>query len=965
MSGLKVLSLQSSPHLSAQARGKLFEKLVAEVLRHLGFRIDKIANVNYSGMEIDVEGRSIVADTPLYAECKCCETPVDAPKFQAFYGKYTSRWRRDKRAQGIFLALPGLNSHAKAFYRDNCEPDQEMTVRLLEEDSVLRAIYESKLAVHPSAIEAQIPRQIGLSGDSWLLFSDKGYFWIQLVTRTGVGVPDTIALFDGFGRSVTDNSTIEYLTQLDPDLLSFSRLQLDRSSGVTPDARAAEATSSESDEIVQVRGSSSWFEYQFPASPEHFVGRTVALEDVLKFAAAVISKTTSSRSLLFEANSGWGKSSLALTTIARFRRAGHLGVVIDCRSISTSSSILQVVDYALSQLAGNDDEPSLFSPHSTHERITGFEGAAKALISFGLSLEKRKLLACIFLDQFENLFFLPDALRRIRDLLAAISDAQTNIVLGFAWKSDLIGTTSEFPFQLRDAIAECSKRLTIDTFSEVETNALLDKLRSELRTQLRKDLRFLLSEFSQGYPWLLKKLCAHVKSQRDSGVAQIDIASKLLNIEELFQEDLRGLSPEQQEALHRIAKVAPVAVSELSDQFTPDVLQILVNRRLIVRVGHKYDIYWDIFRDYINTNKVPVQENYMLRVQVGAVFKAVTLLANAGGTVPASDFSKRAGLSENSAFNVLRDFRMLGIALTLDSEIRLQIPISKATKEAELIDQIRVHLRDRLVRNRFVSRIIASLKLETSILEERVARLLENWCPYVSATPKTWRMYAHILSTWLDLADLALYDHKTKLLSYYAPSPTAELRKRDVHIPTRRRSGGSILSIQFTPVEKLALEVASALKGVRPKYEQFRKTTLSKGFGVLEDLKLLERTQKGYRVSPMLDAQFLQDEKVRRKVFATAILKIDAFQTFLKVLEKYSLEGASLSQLGAELKSGIRVDWKQGTSETNAKIMLDWARGVGLAPGVFVASKRGKWKRKSAKNGAHSKADRRLAHPAK
>ncbi len=948
MPSLKVLSLQSSPQSSAQARGKLFEKLSADVFRHLGFKIDKIASANYSGMEIDIEGRSIVADIPLYAECKCYETPVDAPKFQAFHGKYTSRWRRDQRAQGIFLALPGLNSHAKAFYRDNCEADREMTVRLLEEDAVVQALYESKLAVHPTAIEAQIPREIGLSGDSWLIYCDKGYFWIQLVTRTGVGVADTVAFFDGTGQPVADNSTIEYLTQLDPDLLSFQRLLLEKPPATAPKVLIAEIVP-ELDEIVQVRGSSSWFEYQFPASPEHFIGRAETLEGLLKFADEVLKKSTSSRSLLFEANSGWGKSSLALTTIARLKLAGHLGVVIDCRSISTSSSILQVVDYALRELAGKDEERSLFSFSGTRERITGFDGAAKALINFGSLLEKRTQLACIFLDQFENVFFLPDALRRIRDLLAAISDAQTNIILGFAWKSDLIGTTGEFPFQMRDAIAECSKRLSIDTFSEEETSALLDKLKAELGTELRKDLRFLLSEFSQGYPWLLKKLCAHVKSQRENGVSQIDIANKVLNIEELFQDDLRGLTPEQQEALNRIAKLVPVAVSELNDQFTPDVLQVLVNRRLIVRVGHKYDIYWDIFRDYINTNRIPVQENYILRVRVAAIFKAAALLANEGGIMPASEFSKRGGLTENSALNVLRDLRMLGIAVAEESKIKLQISISKTTKQTELIDQIRVHLRDRLVRNRFVSRVMASLKIENALTEDRVANLLETWCPYISAASKTWRMYARILSTWLDLADLALYDPKGKMLSYYAPSPTAELRKRDVQIPAQRRGGGQVLSIQYSPVEKLALEVAGALQGVKPNYGQFRKTTLSKGFGVLEDLKFLDRTQKGYRVSPVLDAQFLKSPETRSKLFAEAIIKVEAFQTFLKVLEKYSSEGASLLTIGSELRAGIAADWKDGTSKVNAKIMLDWARCVGLAPGIFAASSRGKWKRKTKK----------------
>jgi hypothetical protein len=762
-----------------------------------------------------------------------------------------------------------------------------------------------------------------------------------------VAIADAIALFDAQGKNITNSATLEYLRQLDPDIVPFARLQLDKSSKISSSVQIADTLTIHPDEIVQVRGSSSWFEYQFPASPEHFVGRTEILDEVLKFASAVLDRNTSSRGLLFEANSGWGKSSLVLSSVARLREAGHLAITIDCRSISSSSSILQVVDYALKQLASAMPSYPLFSSAENQDRITGFDGATRALLDFGKPLEQRKRLAFIFLDQFENVFFLPDALRRIRDLLAALCDAQRNVIFGFAWKSDLIGTTSEFPFQLRDAIAEFSKRLSIGTFSEVETNALLDKLRMELRTQIRKDLRFLLSEFSQGYPWLLKKLCAHVKSQRENGVSQADIANKLLNVEELFQDDLGGLSAEQEEALRRIAKLAPVAVSDLNDQFTPEVLQSLVHRRLVVRVGAKYDIYWDIFRDYINTNKVPVQENYILRVPISTIFKAAKVLANEGGSLPISEFPQRGGFSEKSAFNVLRDLRMLGIAEIQNLDLKLQVSLAKAAKEPELIEQIRVHLRDRLVRNRFVSGVIATLKKVPSLSEERVAKLLETWCPYVSATPKTWRMYAHILATWLDLADLALYEPKAKMLSYYAPAE--ELRKRDVLISMRRRGGGSALSIQFTPVEKLAIEVAGALRGVKPKYNQFRRTTLSKGFGVLEDLKFLQRSKKGYRVSQLLDEKFLASEEVRRKLFADAILKIDPFCKFLDILIKHSLEGASLSQLGVELRNEIGTDWRDGTAETNAKIMIDWARHTGLAPGVFSESKRGRWKRVPAR----------------
>ncbi|HEX7628089.1 MAG TPA: restriction endonuclease, partial [Candidatus Methanoperedens sp.] len=108
MGRLKILAAGNSPQAQAQARGRLFEKLMAEVLRHFGYSIDKPSNVNYAGMEIDIEGKSIATSIPLYAECKCYENEVDSPKLQAFLGKFMTMWFKDKRCQGIFIALPGI-----------------------------------------------------------------------------------------------------------------------------------------------------------------------------------------------------------------------------------------------------------------------------------------------------------------------------------------------------------------------------------------------------------------------------------------------------------------------------------------------------------------------------------------------------------------------------------------------------------------------------------------------------------------------------------------------------------------------------------------------------------------------------------------------------------------------------------------------------------------------------------------
>ena len=132
--------------------------------------------------------------------------------------------------------------------------------------------------------------------------------------------------------------------------------------------------------------------------------------------------------------------------------------------------------------------------------ITGFDGVVEALVKVGRRLEERRRVLFIFLDQFENVFFLKDALSRIRDLFVKLVDVQSNVVIGFSWKTDLVGLTNEFPYQIRDTITSTSKRLGLNIFSDVETNILLDRLSEDLRATLRKDLRFFLSEFFSGLP---------------------------------------------------------------------------------------------------------------------------------------------------------------------------------------------------------------------------------------------------------------------------------------------------------------------------------------------------------------------------------------------------------------------------------------------------------------------------------
>lgn len=255
-----------------------------------------------------------------------------------------------------------------------------------------------------------------------------------------------------------------------------------------------------------------------------------------------------------------------------------------------------------------------------------------------------------------------------------------------------------------------------------------------------------------------------------------------------------------------------------------------MNSRLVVRIGNKYDIYWDIFRDFLNSGHVPVQENYILRTQVGSVLKAVKILGEAKGALSTSEFRRRAALSEGSFYNVARDMRLLGLAKLDDSKVVLNITFASDSKGFE--SALRAHLRDRLQLNRLVSRLGETLKVNRTLTLRETAGLIANWCPYVSATSHTWEVYARIFAIWMDTADLALFDERDGTLSYYQLG--TQVRERTLPLG-KRRTGITVPGIQYGPVERLAVKLFQVATGGTQlvDWKDFKKTTLAKSLVAL------------------------------------------------------------------------------------------------------------------------------------
>lgn len=925
MSKLKILSEANTIQGKNQQKGKLFEDLMSKVLRHYGYQIDSIPSVNYAGMEIDIEGKDIAMGIPLYAECKFYENEIDSPKIQAFFGKYMTKWWKYKKAHGIFIAIPGLNSHAKGFYNENIKTNSEITLNLFEEDEVLKAIFDLGLIVRVDVIAQKIPKEIGKAGDWNIIYSDRGYFFLQYVTKTGDVTPRYIVLFDEKGNGIVNADDLKYVIENMPELKDFEILKLSTNTPINTSYDVMQ----DMEQIVEVVGSSSYFEYQFPAAPQFYVGRKDIIKEFIKFTEEVIKSEVTSRGVLFEANSGWGKSSTVLKCVEELGKKGHISFAIDSRSASSARFILNVTKYIIEK----DCIVDLMK--SKDNTISGYEGVFKIFEKVSEKLKLQNKLLVVFFDQFENIFYNKEVLKNICDLFLKICDKKLNIVFGFSWKTDLISLTSDFPYALRDSISSQSKCISLKEFSENEIKCLLDELSKEIKASLRRDLSFFLSEYSQGYPWLLKKLCAHVKAQREKGISQTDIATNLLNVKDLFKADMAGLSAKQENALHNIARSAPISINEIGE-FNSEILTPLINRRLVVRIGQKYDIYWDIFRDYLNSGKLPEQENYIIRSPIQSVYKVTKALVKMGPS-KIENFNQHTGLSKRTLFNVAKDMELLGISKVKSGVLSLKIDL-KDDKEFDKL--LRTYLNNYLKRNRLINIILQKLEEKNRLSLEGVAKILEKSCPYISASEKTWLSYARNFMGWMDSADIVLLE-KDDIVKYETGTQIRE--KHNFKI--KMRSGTSI--IQYSPMEEILCRMIKAAKsGGRINWDGLARSTISKSLSVLETIGFILRENKSQTINLFQDAFiFVENVAERSRLFAEKAQAIPMFKSFIEVLNENAEEiGLNMNDLGLKLKQKLNADWNISTAKTNAKILMNWAIHTKLAPKKYDCDKRGRSK---------------------
>jgi hypothetical protein len=497
--GLSVLVMSpgETPHERGNASGHLFERFVAKLLHRYGFAEPRSShfNVKADGIEIDIVSHHTLTRAKAIAECKAYSRPVSADALKNFYGALAADRLEDPGTFGLMVVLPRLTAEGEEKARAISSRDSNF--RYLNAEDVAGAMHELALIIHE-------PRALPHTSDPALIITADGEYAATLVLDEGSRKPRSVAVWSASGP--VPPPTIALISSSDyAGGISVIDIGVPDASAVAMiSAQSASLDSADEPVIATVVGSGSDFEYQLPASPRYFIGRKILLGRLSERLG------DGEHVIVFNAKSGWGKSSLALKLAEIVATLGGYALILDSRTAEDRRYIIEAVRRAAAEAAGQG-------------LLTLPENASWATLTSALRTVARAEWASrehpvlIFFDQFENVFRDPELTRGFRDLAVGIRELSVPLLVGFAWKTDLVGWTESHPYQLRNEIREAGTLFIIEPLGPSEVNTLLGRLEKRAGTRLAPELKSRLREYSQGLPWLLKKLSDHILRELSRG----------------------------------------------------------------------------------------------------------------------------------------------------------------------------------------------------------------------------------------------------------------------------------------------------------------------------------------------------------------------------------------------------------------------------------------------------------------
>jgi len=897
------IDFQSTSATLSQDQGKLFEKLVKSLVNACGYK-DIELRAKMSSMEYDITARTKLDNVPLVGEAKAHRKKIDGDTISSFVGKMYPSWAKDARTLGLFVSTSDFTPDAKDYVRSVV--DQNANLRLIIGQEILDMLALELNYQTAKQIKMKAEKEFDArTGDTLFLVSDRGDFFIQLLIRKDESRPRAFCIYHADGSSIDELAFGRELKELIPELEELL---------VWPsEMKVKTFLSFDQSRMAPLQGT-GWFDYRFPAPPDCFIGRAEQKESFESFVGRF--RTKKSKVSVFQvlSRSGVGKSSFLLKLQNDVGRDGVISVIADARDFRSTLDLLDVVQEFVQALnrAHNARMPI---PDSLASGLLSLQAASQIL-------EASNDIGFVFIDQFESLFAKPELYAAFFDLLSGINHLCDNILFCIARKNDQPTTFDDRSKIDLEHLREISETVILEDFSRGEAVSLIQHVEDEIGQPLLDRLREMALEFSQGFPWLHKRICAHIIAMIDKGASQEELVQAGLKPEELFREELADLDEAQMDFLQRLAQYLPATLAELSEVFKDgDVLirridSLQAHRLIRLTGGRTYDTYNDVLKEYLKTGRVPFGVKYVFRATPRATLNLLyRILTHNWKTV--ADIRDKERKSSGGIFNRLRELRLLGLLDYSQGRIRLAEVTTKMHQDGTLGYLIQ----NRVRQNGLVKDILDRLAATDRITFAELKSLMRKSMPLLEVSEDTWDAYAKYLSSWLD---------KTKLASLSGKDVVVR-KDKGIITPeelTRASKEGVILPPHFFLPSAYVSELTRVLEFIRQasahgeKLRDVRKLAhIQEGICDCCAVGLVARASDGDSSLTPKGKRFLANAAEAKEVLKEFLL---SKPNVVSYLEKVGGNPTSHIQVLKETLVDSDPGWTAGTWQWRSKVLANW-----------------------------------------
>jgi hypothetical protein len=840
---LKEIIIWPTEENKGHQRGDFFEKLANSIFSSQRYKVS--GNVQFTGREFDLHCEHMDrSNERCLVECKAKQSlSCDEIKKFVFSAEF------DKFDFGFFLYTRNFQRQAAGLIKELESDSRYKNLYFWEAEKVIELLVAST-----SVIEFTFEQKTLEVTKVILLYSYKGIYYIPILSSGTL--PTHFSILDGKDlSSIEDPEKIKEIQEYIEELSSLEFYQDNISNSLS------ELEVPEMETVTEIQSSDSWDDYK-PAALKYFVGRKRQKDKIFGFINDVRNNSIEKRAFYIDGKSGWGKSSLMSDLRERCRnkhyKNKYLSSVIDSRSANSNNFLPLAYELLIKKAVKEKFIPNKFAavkiPSSFD--IIGDELSQELMMWLE---ENSKVLILVF-DQFEDVFRKEGVFKSFYKFLLDINNKQSNIVLGFSWKSEVNIPIENESYHLWQQSRDHAFQITLDEFDASESKSIIKQLEKDISAKFDIDFIRKIIDNSQGYPWLVKKLCIHIKKKINQGLNIDDLYEQDFHVESLFTADLEELTPDEVNALRFIAKRAyedqALDITELDEVVKSETVQHLIHKRFVIKSGTKYNIYWDIFRDYLVLNMIPpIGETYLIRQPVNSVFEAFSAFSQ-GNNLTIDEFMAQTSSSgaEGAALNKLRELRSIGLVNYKSGTYTIKVDQDEINKDF-FVD----YIHDKLGKHSFTLELKKIQGREIGL--DDLAKIINTKIQSTNFAKKTLETYGQTFLGWLDFAEIKI------------PNLSAAMMRRAKN------------ALSYTPQMNPA-DVEDFIVSVKNGYELCRSKREQKLLYDTKSMGLIRYSSEEIVVNQILEYVNIDNNIDRRHAIATGAKKMEKINVAYNILSE-------------------------------------------------------------------------------